>query len=690
MQEAPTVQDERKFHDALAMVNSARKKEAGDLLLHIVNNDLPDKNKALFLLGLMNNKEGNVEKAGAYLREAVSAYPLMRDYALKVLTDMYIKSGDHEKVAETSVQIENKLLIPYAMRSQADALLAMERKEEAKAVLLHYIEDNRRDWKYRFRLAKTLKEIREEEKAVQHFKHIYLNAEPLSEKSFYELKQLKAANLSREELRQRAGSLYKRNSYRLAEKIYGELLNGSAGDEREDIIYHKGMSQFRQKRYRDSAQTFDLVDSPRTLYWKARSHYRRSEKKQFDETRSEFEKIYPGHDRLGLLYLMDGDEFRRQRLFADAEANYKKALESFSQHEESALWGLAWLNYTSGKYADAARYLSELSSYRNSKKYYKYLFWEAKAREKVAEQCNELAVDPKSGNETNECAQLGIRPFDGLPSNESYYGYLIRLHSTSYDQPAQIEFSEPSKPYGLDYDRIEALLMFGLREEALAEIEKSLKSVETPGEFMYLGYLAIQLGEYRKVIAYAEPRNERELLPYSYPHGFWDDIQRAARARDMDAYLVAAIIREESRFNPKVVSWAGAVGLMQLMPSTAKILNREVKIHLVNRSHLQDPRKNILLGTHFLSKLIGDFKEFPFAVAAYNAGQNNLKKWMAKYNSQDIIEFIEHIPYRETRRYVKRVLKSYWQYRSVNGLPIQNDRFYMVDRTDMQQGVTLD
>ena len=61
----------------------------------------------------------------------------------------------------------------------------------------------------------------------------------------------------------------------------------------------------------------------------------------------------------------------------------------------------------------------------------------------------------------------------------------------------------------------------------------------------------------------------------------------------------------------------------------------------------------------------------PFAIAAYNAGENALKKWMAKYNDDDLVEFIENIPYKETSLYVKRVLKSYWRYRTINGLPVE-------------------
>ncbi len=95
-----------------------------------------------------------------------------------------------------------------------------------------------------------------------------------------------------------------------------------------------------------------------------------------------------------------------------------------------------------------------------------------------------------------------------------------------------------------------------------------------------------------------------------------------------------------------------------------------MKVNLKDSAELQEPRKNIILGTHYLSQLINEFKDIPLAIAAYNAGEHTLKNWLSRFNKNDIIEFIENIPYRETRKYVKRVLKSYWQYKAINGLPI--------------------
>ena len=299
------------------------------------------------------------------------------------------------------------------------------------------------------------------------------------------------------------------------------------------------------------------------------------------------------------------------------------------------------------------------------------MFWKARSLEKLAGKCRAQTVEQNSGYDGSAC-ELGDKDFfEGMPSNETYYGYLIKLRTIPDTLPVKVDLTEPVKPEGERYRRIEALASLGLRDEAVIEVRDAIRRIKNRGEFLYLGYIAMKLQDYKEVIYYAEPKKDRELLPYSYPLGFWDRLKPAADMNNLDAHLVAALIREESRFDPQVISWAGAVGLMQLMPATARRLKHEAKVELKDRAGLHDPGKNILLGTHYLSKLMSEFEDVPLAVAAYNAGENRIRQWIVRFQDNDIFEFIENIPYRETRRYVKRVLKSYWQYRTINGLAIQ-------------------
>jgi len=139
----------------------------------------------------------------------------------------------------------------------------------------------------------------------------------------------------------------------------------------------------------------------------------------------------------------------------------------------------------------------------------------------------------------------------------------------------------------------------------------------------------------------------------------WDQAQRAG----LDPYFVAAVIREESSYDPRARSWVGAVGLMQLMPDTARLVAREAGLVYDEPASLWDPGLNIALGTRYLASLRARFQEPLLAVASYNAGPHRVQRWLADRPTADLEEFVDQIPFDETRGFVKRVFTSWQQYR---------------------------
>jgi soluble lytic murein transglycosylase len=146
-----------------------------------------------------------------------------------------------------------------------------------------------------------------------------------------------------------------------------------------------------------------------------------------------------------------------------------------------------------------------------------------------------------------------------------------------------------------------------------------------------------------------------------YPLPYQAVIEREARARGLDPYFVAALIRQESRFNRNAKSGAGAVGLMQVMPATGKRLGASV-------GSLTDAETNIKLGTRFLGDLIRMYDErLDLVLAAYNAGPSRANRWRSfpEFAAQDL--FVERIPFEETRDYVKVVQLNAAIYRAIYG-----------------------
>jgi soluble lytic murein transglycosylase len=174
----------------------------------------------------------------------------------------------------------------------------------------------------------------------------------------------------------------------------------------------------------------------------------------------------------------------------------------------------------------------------------------------------------------------------------------------------------------------------------------------------------MDLQEYRRAMLVTSTLpEEARPLEILYPLAFWPKVSSSADDYGMDPYLLLSLIREESRFDPRALSPAGAVGLMQLMPQTASTTARELRIPLAGPRSLRDADLNITLGAHYLSILLKQFGSVPAALAAYNAGGSRVTQWLSENDYEASDEFIEDIPFEETRNYVKRIVSSYFHYR---------------------------
>jgi soluble lytic murein transglycosylase len=153
-----------------------------------------------------------------------------------------------------------------------------------------------------------------------------------------------------------------------------------------------------------------------------------------------------------------------------------------------------------------------------------------------------------------------------------------------------------------------------------------------------------------------------------------------------ESAFILSIIRQESEFDLSANSHAGAQGLMQLMPYTAKLVSKQAKLPYVKSRLTSDPEYNINLGSHYIAGLILNYDgAYPFAIAAYNAGPNRVKYWK-KINKNpqtkqiDYVDWIELIKFRETRNYVQRVLENYNVYRYIlEQRPIKMKDFFKDD-----------
>lgn len=160
--------------------------------------------------------------------------------------------------------------------------------------------------------------------------------------------------------------------------------------------------------------------------------------------------------------------------------------------------------------------------------------------------------------------------------------------------------------------------------------------------------------------------DQQDLWRASWPQAYAPAVRRAVTGSKLQPGLVWALMREESGFRPAVASSAGAKGLMQLMPATAERVARQIDLAGWNEGMLVDPTTNIRLGTAYLDGLVRSYPgRASAAIGSYNAGPEPVKRWLAERPRQADDEWVENIPYDETRNYVKRVLRSQHAYREL-------------------------
>jgi len=225
---------------------------------------------------------------------------------------------------------------------------------------------------------------------------------------------------------------------------------------------------------------------------------------------------------------------------------------------------------------------------------------------------------------------------------------------------SRIERSRLLRAAGLN-DLADAELRFGMRTDgqpALLAMEIA-ESADAPHQAMRV--MKSNNPEYLNLPVPAAPRKFWELL---FPLPYRGDLVRSARERDLDPFLVAGLIRQESEFNPGAVSRAKAYGLTQVRPVTGRQFARIAGVTKVTTSVLSQPSANLKLGTSILKSMLdhqgGSIEQ---TLAAYNAGPNRVVEWMAWNTYREPAEFVESIPFTETRDYVQAVMRNAEMYR---------------------------
>jgi soluble lytic murein transglycosylase len=228
-------------------------------------------------------------------------------------------------------------------------------------------------------------------------------------------------------------------------------------------------------------------------------------------------------------------------------------------------------------------------------------------------------------------------------------------------------------------DRITLLISLGLWREALNELQYAQRVWgDSPRIQATVALVQNRLGNLRPAITTMRRAYPQfmaaggedlplEILKVIFPVDYWPLLQRYAGARGLDPYLVAALVAQESTFDPVIRSSANAIGLMQIVPSTGRRYARTLGIRPFSTMRLTEPETNVRIGTSYFADLVAEFGGTHFALASYNAGESRVRRWRAERPGVSPEEFIDDIPFPETQNYVKRILGTAEDYRRLYG-----------------------
>jgi soluble lytic murein transglycosylase len=373
-----------------------------------------------------------------------------------------------------------------------------------------------------------------------------------------------------------------------------------------------------------------------------------------------------------------GNMYLLRRDFPAAIEYYGYLAEHFSENKNAAAahWKAGWLSYRLGRYDDAARLFDEqIRLFPNSKEMASALYWRGRIYETVEHKPTLAAANYRTLLRVYQhyfYAQMARMRLNALGDAQP-----VVQSQLDQIQPPPVPVLDESFPVDSPHlAKARLLANAGLNDYIAREIAADPDSATWSA--LAEAQIYASYGE-----AYRAMRSLKRALPSAasasiksipltywrilFPEAYWSTIKAESAKNNLDPYLVASLIRQESEFNPAAISKANAYGLMQLLPSVGKTMAHEEGTGNFQTFQLLDPVTNIRMGARYLRKTLDKFGGVTdYALAAYNAGDSRVEDWQAAGPYQGMDEFIESIPITEKREYVEAILRYEETYKAID------------------------
>lgn len=621
------------------------------------------------------------------------------DYADYFLATAYGGDEQAELVVSTLKDFDTRypesLFLRDAVVIYGNALVAAGQPQEALAILNKYRQPQRAD--VELAVGRAYLKLGNSAKAAETLSHLYYTT-PLAGESAearVDLDSLTSAGIippaSFAERKQRADLLADERRYSDAAREYRALLSDAPPADQPAIQAALGMALHRSGNDRDARSLLESMpdstaeyDAQRLLAL-AEMARTADDEARFTDIVSRLRQNHASSNYFGDALLLGGNMYLLKRDLDHAIDYFRELQQRFPTQKRAsyAHWKAAWLSLRQGRNEEARKLFEEqIDWYPASPEVPAALYWRAR-----------LAEEDHDSNKA--------RPYyEKLADNFRQYYYadlartrLAQLGSATDDPPADPilqKITPPVIPDGIvastpvDDLRVQksrlldnaGMIDFSVRELRVAASDGGAGWANREIARMFtdngrydraLQTLKRAVPSYYALEIPALPRDCWEML---FPRPYWTDLKKYSAANGLDPFLVAALIRQESEFNPGAMSNANAYGLMQLLPATGRTVARSLKVRRFSTEQLLSPNTNIQLGTRYFRDLVDRYNgRFEYALAAYNAGADRVDNWLASGPYRDPQEFVESIPFTETREYVQAILRNASIYRKLYGAP---------------------
>jgi len=493
-----------------------------------------------------------------------------------------------------------------------------------------------------------------------------------------------------EEAMTRADRLYSTKKFNDALTAYGEAFARFPATATSGNQLRRGIAAYSGRKTPEAVAALSAVPTStgevraEALFYLAQTYARARQWEQARATAEELRRAFPNSTFTPRTFVAVGQIAEDAKNQTDASYFLRAAVNGFANSIEvaQAQFDLAWEAHEAKNYAESSRMLTEhLAFYadRNTDNRGRAGYWAARDSEKAGKLAEARAL------------------YEGMLAryDANWYGYLAkqRLDAMSRNTPAKtfppdsivaravanlkmVTVAEETAGPEADTRMIKAdqLSNIGLDDWALKELAKAGENApDSPRINLAIAQIyrsdddnVRALNTLRRSFPdYSQMKPEemtRAQWDVFYPLNYWDIIVQESKARNLDPYQVAGLIRQETIFATRARSGANAYGLMQVIPSTARLTARKYGVtREITVESLYEPRLNIQLGTAYLRDQIDKFGRIEYVAAAYNAGPGRIPGWKASLPSE-IDEWAEAVPFKETRGYIQGVVRNRLQY----------------------------